>query len=481
VTADVVTVTASRPQLPDLAVFFAAASADARQAEPALAELSRHWRHAYVPMLIDLARFLVAPVPAGDPFTVDLTRSVPDELAARVGEVPLELSPERRAIPPARARLIRLLERHTGKRFGQDLGRWREWMWSLPYEPHPHYARFKAELYGRVDPRMAKFFAGGADIRLDEIDWGGVRVNGIPPLVSPNTVPADAADWLSDRHVVFGVIVNGDARAYPKRILAWHEVAQGTVGGVPLTVVYCTLCGTVIPYRSVVGGRLRTFGTSGLLYRSNKLMFDEETMSLWSTLEGRPVVGPLAGSGLTLEPLPVVTTTWGEWRRTHPSGRVLSLDTGYRRDYSEGAAYREYFATDRLMFRVPAIDRRLKNKDEVLGLLQPARGGGRQAVSFAVEYLRRHPVYHFAHDDMSLVVVTTPQGANRVYDAGEHRFSRWQDERRILESTGRTWLVTEEALVQDGTNGAVSLRRRAAARAFWFGWFAQFPDTVLVK
>jgi hypothetical protein len=477
-----VTVTSfTPPQQPDLSVFFAAASADARQAEPALAELSRNWRNAFVPLLIDLARFLVAPVPAGDPFTVDLMRSVPDELAARVGEPPLDPLPERRAVPPARARLIRLLERQTGQRFGQDLGRWREWMWSLPYDPHPDYLKFKAALYARVDPRMAKFFTGGADIRLDEIDWGGVRVNGIPPLVSPETVPADAADWLSDRHVVFGVVVNGEARAYPKRILAWHELARDTVGGASLTIVYCTLCGTVIPYRSVVGGRPRTFGTSGLVYRSNKLMFDEETTSLWSTLEGRPVVGPLVGSGLTLEPLPVVTTTWGEWRRMHPSSRVLSLDTGHRRDYSEGAAYREYFATDRLMFRVPAIDRRLKNKDEVLALLLPARGGGRQAVAFAVEYLRRHPVDHFTYEGLSLVVVTTTQGANRVYDAGAHRFSRWKDDRRILDSTGRTWLVTEEALVQDGTNGAVSLRRRAAARAFWFGWFAQFPDTLLVK
>jgi len=147
--------------------------------------------------------------------------------------------------------------------------------------------------------------------------------------------------------------VNGEARAYPKRILAWHELARDRVGGVELAIVYCTLCGTVIPYEAMAGGKLRVLGTSGFLYRSNKLMFDEETKSLWSTLEGRPVIGPLAGSGVELRYRPVVTTTWGEWRAAHPGTTVLSLDTGHQRDYSEGAAYREYFGTDELMFQVP--------------------------------------------------------------------------------------------------------------------------------
>lgn len=134
-------------------------------------------------------------------------------------------------------------------------------------------------------------------------------------------------------------------------ILAWHELARDRFGTRELTIVYGTLCGTVIPYDSVVDGTMRVFGTSGLLYRSNKLMFDATTKSLWSSLEGMPVIGPLVGSGLRLSILPVVTTTWGEWKRVHPDTTVLSLDTGFTRDYSEGAAYRQYFATDALMFR----------------------------------------------------------------------------------------------------------------------------------
>jgi hypothetical protein len=195
--------------------------------------------------------------------------------------------------------LTSFLERQTGQRFGDDLRAWRRWIWANPPNPHPDYTAFKAELYARIDPRFRAFFPQDATaaIRLDEIDWGGVGVNGIPPLRLPRIVAASEAGWLRDGHVIFGVEVNGEARAYPKRILAWHEMAIDRLGGVDLTIVYCTLCGTVIPYESAAGGRAFSFGTSGLLYRSNKLMFDQETATLWSSLEGVPVFGRLAGSG----------------------------------------------------------------------------------------------------------------------------------------------------------------------------------------
>jgi hypothetical protein len=468
-----------------LQLFFDAASTDARKADAALREIARSWKDSYTPLLVDLARFLPS-MTANTGADRDLLAVLPDDPDQRFAE-----TDTRRPSSPAsqaRQRLIRFLEKQTSQRFGDDLGRWREWMWRLDYDPHPDHLAFKATLYGRVDPRMARFFAPNADgsprratIRLDEIDWGGVKVNGIPPLVSPAVVPASQAAWLKDSHLIFGVEVGREARAYPRRILAWHEMAHDTLGGEQLTIVYCTLCGTVIPYRSRVAGIHRTFGTSGLLYRSNKLMFDAETMSLWSTLDGRPVVGPLAGSNLALDFLPVVTTTWGEWRRAHPATTVLSIATGHDRDYSEGAAYRDYFSTDRLMFRVPVIDKRLKNKDEVLGLLLPARGGGRQAVAFSVDFLGRTPIYHTTQEGVALVVLTTRHGANRVFESGAIRFARWMDESSVVDTSGRRWRVTESALVAQDPGTLMTLARRPAFRAFWFGWFAQFPETELVK
>ena len=117
-----------------------------------------------------------------------------------------------------------MLEEQTGERFGNDVGRWQQWIWQQPYDPHPEYARFKGLWYGQIDPRFHEFFPPNVTslIRLDEVDWGGVPPNGIPPLEYPERLGAADAEYLDDDNIVFGIAVNGDARAYPKRILAWH-------------------------------------------------------------------------------------------------------------------------------------------------------------------------------------------------------------------------------------------------------------------
>ncbi len=435
---------------PDIRLFLQAGAAEPEQAEYALEQLGDQWRDGYAGIVWDMAWLQRPPNLRG--FARFFT-------------------------------LIAFLEEQTGERFGADLPGWQRWMWAQPYEPHPDYGFFKGLWYRQIDPRFAEFFPRGVTsrIRLDEIEWGGVAVNGIPPLEYPASVDAGGAGYLEDDHVVFGIALNGEARAYPKRILAWHEMALDRLGGVELTIVYCTLCGTVIPFESGADGRHVTFGTSGLLYRSNKLMFDHETKSLWNTFEGVPVVGELAGSGLRLTPRAVVTTTWGEWRRRHPSTTVLSLDTGHRRDYSEGAAYRGYFGTDDLMFPVSRRDDRLSNKEEVLVLRpdDPARGGAPAPLAITARFLARNPVYHFELAGRSLVAVTSGEGANRVYDAGDVRFARRLGPDRLADEAGRAWRVVEAALVQEDDPGA-QRPRVSAHRAFWFGWYAQFPDTALI-
>jgi hypothetical protein len=470
---------AAQRGVPDVAleVFARAAAASDRDARPALDELAKRWKPGYAAMILDLAE-LNRP-PRSEPIPgFNSQRDDPD------ADRPLSAfqdEPAVRGQSVVRDRLLRFLEQRTGQRFGHDFERWHKWIWALPYQPHGELARFKGMLYQNIDPRMREFFPPNvpASIRLDEIEWGGVVVNGIPPLVYPAHLQARNAGYLKDDHVVFGFAINGQARAYPKRILAWHELARDRLGGVELTIVYCTLCGTVIPYESATGGRLRVLGTSGLLYRSNKLMFDEETKSLWSTLEGKPVVGPLVGKGVALQLHPAVTTTWGEWRRLHPETTVLSLETGHKRDYSEGAAYRDYFSTDRLMFTVPGEDARLKNKAEVL-VMRLVSPGSATAVPVAIsaDFLRRRPVYHADLAGNRLVVLTSREGANRVYDAGSTTFVRLDADRHVVDDAGRTWQVTEDALLRaDGSR----LKRVAAQRAFWFGWHAQFPSTLLIK
>ena len=375
-------------------------------------------------------------------------------------------------------RLTALLERNTGQDFGHDVNRWFRWLWNQAENRHPQYAQFKSRLYQLIDPRFAGYFAPqrASLIRLDEIRWGGVRQDGIPPLRQPEMVPAAAADYLDDDNVVFGVKINGDARAYPKRILAWHEMFVDQIGGVRFAGVYCTLCGAVILYETVYNGVEHALGTSGFLYRSNKLMYDRETQSLWNSTWGEPVVGPLAGQGIRLRRSYLVTTTWGEWKRRHPDTTVLSLATGHRRDYAEGAAYRQYFATDELMFEVPQTDARLNNKDEVLALIFPEVS--LQPLAISADYLAANPLYHDRIEQLELVVLTDRSGANRVYATEGRVFSAYDGDAGVTDNQGRRWKMTEAALT---TDTGEALPRLPAHRAFWFGWYAAHNATRLVK
>lgn len=398
--------------------------------------------------------------------------------------------------PGTRRAILAVLSQLTGQSFGNDFDQWYRWLWNVDVQPNPNYASFKQRIYARIDPRFAEYFSDdyATEIRLDEIRWGGVLRDGIPPLKNPETIAASEADYLADSDVVFGVEFGGQSRAYPKRILAWHEMVKDVVGGRSINGVYCTLCGSMIVYDTQFDGRHYELGTSGFLYRSNKLMYDHETKSMWSTLRGSPVVGPLVGKNIELEPLYVVTTTWGAWKSQHPDTDVLSLRTGYRRDYGEGVAYKSYFATDELMFTVPKIDTRLKNKDEVLVV----RIGDEEPKVIAADFLRRNRIYHDKIGTNRFVVLTDESGANRVYNSGDLTFEEFDDQTsttiaEVLTADQSRWKVTEDALYQESQSvdfqsadslsrsAGKSLARIPAHRAFWFGWNAAFPGTEVIK
>ena len=374
--------------------------------------------------------------------------------------------------------VVKLLEQETGVDAKGDRDQWYKAIWRKPYKPNPAYAEFKAKLYRKIDPRFEEYFSNDrqSTIRLDEVRWGGVRRDGIPPLKNPKTITAREATYLADSDVVFGVVVNGEARAYPKRILAWHEMVKDVVGGKTINGVYCTLCGSMIVYLPDVDGVHYELGTSGFLYRSNKVMYDHDTKSMWSTTKGVPVVGPLVGKSIKLPVHNVVTTNWGKWKSLHPDTRVLSLDTGHRRDYGEGVAYRSYFATDKLMFTTLKQDDRLKNKDEVFIIRHQEDD---DPLAMSSEFLNQHRVYQDKIADLNFVVVTDRSGANRAFKSGDYKFRLGTTEEQLVDQTGGQWNVTEEALVHSGNNER--LERLPSHRAFWFGWFAVHPKTRLVK
>lgn len=202
-------------------------------------------------------------------------------------------------------------------------------------------------------------------IPFEEIRSGGPPKDGIPALLEPKFVKAREARFLENDDRVLAVVIQGEAKAYPIKILNWHEIVNDTIGGRPILITYCPLCGTGMAFDPVIEGKRYTFGVSGLLYKSDVLMYDHQTESLWSQIQQEAVTGPLTGTRLKL--LPLVHTTWGVWRAEHPKTQLLSTDTGFRRDYTRDP-YESYARSDRLMFPVGKGDDRLPPKAWVLGI-----------------------------------------------------------------------------------------------------------------
>lgn len=341
--------------------------------------------------------------------------------------------------------------------------------------PKEGYVAFKAREYGRIDPAFARFLdpKHPRTIRPEEIIFGGVGKDGIPALIDPPVIPASTADYLRDDEIVFGVEIDGEARAYPQRVMVSHEMANDVVGGKRVSLAYCTLCGSAILYDTTIQNRRSfTFGSSGLLYRSNKLMYDHQTDTLWSQILGEPVMGPLAGSGLSLDVLPVTLTSWAEWKRLHPDTTVLSLDTGYARDYS-GLVYEEYFGSDGLMFPVWKQGGSLDPKEQVYVV---ELDGTRRA--YPVDLLRSLPVLHDEIDGTAVVILTTGGGTVRAYRSGTHRFE-YSDPDQLRDVDGVQFSVTESALVS--ADRSISLERLPGHHAYWFGIFAQYDEVEVYR
>jgi len=370
----------------------------------------------------------------------------------------------------------RAMEKLTDGRFGNDWGEWMEWLGRQDLTPHPDYLRFKLAILQVIDPAFLRFFPSGVSmkIRPDLIVWGGVKVDGIPALIHPPLTAAEGSSFLQDDEPVFGVELNGQARAYPLRIVNWHEMVNDTLGGTPVSLAYCTLCGSAMLFETTLGDTTFTFGSSGFLNESNKLMYDHQTESLWASLHGKPVVGVLAEKGIELQRLPVVRTTWSDWKTDHPGTPVLSVETGYDRDYTPGAAYGAYFRSDETMFPVAHRSDLRDDKEWVFGLL---REGGARA--YPLKELEGRPVLNDAVGNEPVVVLSEVGRLSvRVYLRADHQFVR-REGLDLLDTEGRVWTVREEHL-EEGTTG-VRLPRLGGHLAFWFGWYAFFPETTLYE
>ncbi|MBM3488992.1 MAG: DUF3179 domain-containing protein [Alphaproteobacteria bacterium] len=349
---------------------------------------------------------------------------------------------------------------------------WMLWQESRPdIRPHPSFASMLIALMTRIDPRFEGFLApflhepGRQRVRLEEVVWGGVPVDGIPPLDRPKRIAAAEAGYLADDDLVFGLAIAGDTRVYPLRIMGWHEMLNDVVGGQPVSLAYCTLCGAGILYdtRQPGDAAAMEFSTSGLLYRSNKLMYDRKTRSLWNQFSGEPVSGPLADSGLRLRQLPLTIASWADWRTRHPGTTVLSLDTGHRRDYGSGVVYRDYFASPGLMFPAAVDETRLKPKDQVFVMSEP--GAWR---AWPLSAFNDPPVLNDAIGQREVVLIGEAATRTvRAYERAGQRFVKADGAMALRAGDGTGWRIEEEFL--QGPGGQ-RLPRLPGHVAYWFAW-----------
>jgi hypothetical protein len=254
--------------------------------------------------------------------------------------------------------------------------------WDLPAPSG--YVGLKGELFTALEPGWGPFFADEqAEIDWRLVSWGGVLIDDrragatepcergcIPALDDPKLTDADGGDWYPDDRIVFGVEVGGEAVAFPRNIMEVHEMVNITIGGRRLGIPYCTLCGSAQAYltdRDAVQGEDLVLRTSGLLSRSNKVMYELRSSSVFDTFTGEALSGPLRERGVELEQASVITTSWGEWKREHPDTRIVAEDAGLGQAYPlDPLGGRD---DDGPIFPVGPVDPRLGVQEPVLGVL----------------------------------------------------------------------------------------------------------------
>jgi hypothetical protein len=249
--------------------------------------------------------------------------------------------------------------------------------WDIPAPPG--YLAFKRGIFTNVVPGWDRIFVEG-DVDWRFVSWGGVLIddraydrtddpcNCIPAADNPEVSTADEATWLKDKDVVFGVEVNGEYRAYPRRIMEVREMVNDTLGGRHLGIPYCTLCGAAQAYftdRLPGGVKRPVLRTSGLLTRSNKVMYDVNSYSVFDTFLGTALTGPLAKKGIQLKQATVITTTWGDWKAAHPETTVLVEALALGRDFD----FRNGRDADGPIFPVGDVDPRLPVHEDIIGVL----------------------------------------------------------------------------------------------------------------
>jgi hypothetical protein len=294
----------------------------------------------------------------------------------------------------------------------------------------------------KIDGDGTKYIVDPDKIRGGGPPKGGIGFDrGIPALAEDNIKfisVQEADEWLEDNELVLALEYKGVERVYPLQILVFHEIANDNIAGDPILITYCPLCGSGIAYERLIeinGEKTETrFGTSGKLYNSNLIMYDEETETYWQQIDGLAIVGELTGQ--ELKEISIDTVVWGDWKLIHPDSEVLSQETGMRRSYGNDP-YGSYYEDSYLIFPVDNSDDRVHAKTPIVG----------------IEIDGKFKAYRESDLEESSIIEDTFNGVNL-------KVERLDDGRIVITNTH-----TQEEIIKE--------------RDFWFAWYAFHPETEL--
>ena len=329
-------------------------------------------------------------------------------------------------------------------------------------------------------------------IDLTELTTTGSARDGVMPLDDPVSEPvATANTWIMDKEPVIALVIGDMAKAYPLKIMIRHEVVNDIIKGTPVAVTFWPLTSSAAVFNREVDEQTFDFGTSGLVRKSNFLMWDRQTETLWQQLTGRAIVGNLNDTQLIR--IPALVTSWKAFKESYPDGIVLSNNTSPSTDYNQ-TPYVAYDDKNSLPFLFHgSLDNRLPAMERVVGIQSDG-----ESMAFPFSILSKVEIinYTFAGKDItvlfspSTISVLDSKIISESKDIGTAAaFYRTVDEKTINfkvskediidAETGSTWSMT--GTVTSGPLQGTQLQAIEHSVYFWFAWAAFYPETLIYE
>jgi len=311
-------------------------------------------------------------------------------------------------------------------------------------------------------------------VPINEIKDGGPGKDGIPSIDNPIFVDPndDNASYVNDEDLVIGLIRGNEIKAYPHKILDYHEIVNDEILSFPVSVNYCPLTGTAFAWDREVNNTNSTFGVSGLLYNSNLILYDRNTDSNWSQLKLQCINGPLIGDRPQI--LSVVETTWANWRTMFPETKVLSEITGFNRSY-DVYPYGDYKTNhDFLLFSVSPSNDKLPSKERVFAIIDDEMSKVYRFDSF----LNGKIVKEVINEKLFLVVgnndVIKAFELSGIYSDLDYEYSYSGFEEFFTDDEGNSWNLTGKAI--SGPKTGHNLTSATSVVSYWFAIAAFYPN-----